>query len=208
MVSWRRERTVVSFLVSGSGLNFSVVAKNILGGDIRARVGAVITDNAKARVLERAKEMGVPAFFVDPEEYCSREIQEEKIIMILNSYKTGLVVAAGYMRLLTPNFVSRYRNRIINIHPSLLPSFPGIRSQYKALEYGVKITGCTTHFIDEGVDTGPIIMQSPVAVLEHDTVDSLSERILNEEYRILSQSIRLFCHGKLKVARNKVIIQS
>src|SRR4030042_367965 len=201
---WKRGITVVSFLASGSGLNFSFVAKKILSRDINARIGTVITDNGAARVLQRARELGIPAFFIDPGRYSIREQYDEQMMRIFERFKSDMIVAAGYLRLLSPHFVKRYRNRIININPSLLPSFPGLRSQKKALEYGVKVTGCTVHFVDEGLDTGPIIMQSPVVVHEDDTVDLLSVRILKEEYRVLSESVRLFCEGKLSVTDNTV----
>jgi phosphoribosylglycinamide formyltransferase 1 len=202
---WFKKKKVVSFLVSGSGLNFNSVAKKIISKDINATIGVVVTDNSTARVLARAKELGIAAFFVDPGCYPTKEEYEDTIIQILKSHKTDLIVAAGYMRLLTHYFVDRYQNRIINIHPSLLPSFPGIHGAEKALEYGVKITGCTAHFVDAGIDTGPIIMQSPIPVIDNDTVKSLSARILNEEYRVLSDSIKLFCEGRLQVVDNKVI---
>lgn len=205
MAVWFRKKKIVSFLVSGSGLNFQVVAKKIMNGDIRARIGMVVTDNRDARVRERASAMGVPVYLVEAE--TSREECDEKIIRIFEEYRTDLIVAAGFLRMLSPRFVDQYRNRIINIHPSLLPSFPGLHAQAKALECGVKVTGCTTHFIDEGMDTGPIIMQSTVAVLENDTVDSLSARILEEEYRILSESVRLYCEGKLVLVDNRVLIR-
>jgi phosphoribosylglycinamide formyltransferase-1 len=202
---WYNKKKIVSFLVSGSGLNFHAVATRIINKEIRARVGVVVTDNSAARVLERAEELGIAAHFIDPGSYRTKEEYEEKTIQIFKQYKTDLIVTAGFMRLLTSYFVNRFRNQIINIHPSLLPSFPGIHGQEKALEYGVKITGCTSHFVDAGIDSGPIIMQSPVSILDNDTVNSLSARILNEEYRVLSESVRLFCEGLLHVVDNKVI---
>lgn len=205
MSAWFKNKKRVSFLVSGSGLNFHAVSKKIISGDIPARIGAVVTDNRAGRVIERADTLGIPVHYVDPA--CSSEVFDGNIIQIFERYKTDLIVAAGFLRILSPGFVHRYRNRIINIHPSLLPSFPGLRSQSTALEYGVKITGCTTHFIDEGMDTGPIILQSPVPVLDDDTVDTLSARILKEEYRLLSETVRLFCEEKLEVVENRVIIR-
>ena len=117
------------------------------------------------------------------------------------------MVTAGYMRLLTPYFISKFRNRIINIHPALLPSFPGLKAQKQALDYGVKITGCTTHFIDEGTDTGPIILQSAIQILNSDTQTSISKKILAEEHKILPESVKLFCENKLKLKGRKVIIK-
>lgn len=205
MRHWYNKKKVVSFLVSGSGLNFRAVAKRINNKEITAKVGVVITDNSTAGVLGKAKEAGIAAYHVDPESYSTKEEYEENIIQIFKRCKTDLIVTAGYMRLLTRHFVNQYRNRIINIHPSLLPSFPGVHGAEKALAYGVKITGCTSHFVDEGMDTGPIIMQSLVSVLDNDTIQSLSARILNEEFRVLSESVRLFCEGHLRVIDNKVV---
>ena len=191
MRHWYNKKKVVSFLVSGSGLNFRAVAKRIVNKEITAKVGVVVTDNGTAGVLVKAKEAGIAAYYVDPESHPTKEEYEENIIQIFKRFKTDLIVTAGYMRLLTRRFVNQYRNKIINIHPSLLPSFPGVHGAEKALSYGVKITGCTSHFVDEGIDTGPIIMQSPVSVLDNDTVQSLSARILNEEFRVLSESVKV-----------------
>lgn len=204
---WHRKK-VVSFLASTKGLIFSHVAKKIMHNEIKAKTGCVITDNPSAQVLDRARHLDIPAYVVDPVRYSSRENHEEAIIALFEKYKTDLVVTAGYLRMLSGHFIKQYRTRIINIHPSLLPSFPGIHSQQKALDYGVKITGCSSHFIDEGMDTGPIIMQVPVAVHEHDTVESLSMKILREEYDIISESVRLFCENKLDLIGNKVIIRT
>ncbi len=206
MTLWRRKK-VVSFLVSGRGLLFSVLAKKIISKEINARPGCVVTDNASAQVIMRARSVNIPVFFIEPESYSSRKEYEEAVIALFDKYNTDLVVAAGYLRLLSKHFVSHYRNRIINIHPSLLPSFPGIHVQKKALEYGVKISGCTAHFIDEGMDTGPIIMQRPVMVQEDDTEESLSLRILHEEYKLLIESVKLFCDNKLDVIENRVLIR-
>lgn len=203
---WHRKK-VVSFLASTRGLVFSSIAKKINNKEIQAKTGCVITDNPSAQVLDRARQMDIPAYIVDPARYSSRESHEEEIVALFEKFKTDLVVTAGYMRILSGFFIEKYRNRIINIHPSLLPSFPGIHSQKKALEYGVKITGCTAHFVDEGMDAGPIIMQVPVVVHEHDTVESLSIKILREEYVVISESVRLFCENKLDVIRNRVIIR-
>ncbi len=206
MALWHRKK-VVSFLVSGRGLLFSAVAEKIIKKEIKASTGYVVTDNASAKVLNRARSMNVPAFFIDPERFSSRKEYEEAIIMLFNKCRTDLVITAGYLRILSQHFVDYYRNRIINIHPSLLPSFPGIHSQKKAFEYGVKITGCTAHFIDEGMDTGPIIMQMPVLVQENDTEESLSRRILHEEYNVITESVKLFCENRLEVVEKKVVIR-
>lgn len=207
MFPFPRNKKVVSFLVSGSGMLFSSVAEQIINNRISARIGAVITDNGSAGVLRRAGKLKVPAHIVEHSRFSSREEQEREVMRLLQQYDTDLIVAAGYLRLFSGNFVARYRNRIINIHPSLLPSFPGVYSQRKAIDYGVKVAGCTSHFVDEGVDTGPIIMQATVHVFDKDTVESISARILKEEFRVLSESVRLFCEGKLDVSGRIVSIR-
>jgi phosphoribosylglycinamide formyltransferase-1 len=198
---------VVSFLVSGRGLNFSYIARDILSGKIRAKLGIVISDKRNAGVLSIAGKFGVEAFFLDPRAYRNRRDYEHEMIELLKSVKTDLIVTAGYMRMLSPYFVAIYKNRIINIHPSLLPSFPGIKGQKMALDYGVKITGCTSHFVDDGIDSGPIIMQSAVSVHEDDTVDSLSMRILKEEFKLLPETVRLLCEGRVKIKGRRVRIK-
>ena len=196
---------VVSFLASGRGSNFTAIAKSISNGYIKAELGILISDRKNAKALEIARDYGMESFFIDPEIYPAREDHERQMIKLLSKYKTDLIIGAGYMRVLTPYFISRYKFRIINIHPALLPSFPGVHAQKQAFDKGVKITGCTAHFIDEGVDTGPIILQTPVPVLDDDTVDTLSARILKEEHRILPESVKLFCEGRLKIKGNKVL---
>jgi phosphoribosylglycinamide formyltransferase-1 len=166
----------------------------------------VLSNNGKAQALEIAHSYGMDTFFVDPKNYTDRESHEKEMIRLLKSYSTDLVVAAGYMRILTPHFINSYKNRIINIHPALLPSFPGVHAQEQAFHYGVKITGCTAHFIDEGTDTGPIIMQSAVSVLTDDTLTSLAAKILKEEHRILPEAVKLFCDNKIIVEGRKVKI--
>jgi len=143
---------------------------------------------------------------MDPAICNSKEEYDEKLIKIFEDFKSELIVTAGYLRLLTPLFITKYRNQIINVHPSLLPSFPGLKSQMQALEYGVIVSGCTTHFIDDGIDSGPIIMQSPVWISGSDTVDSLSAKILSEESKILSDSVRLYCEEKIKFAGRRITI--
>jgi phosphoribosylglycinamide formyltransferase-1 len=198
---------VVSFIVSGRGSNFSAVAKKILSGEIKAKLGIVISDKREAKALDIAKEFGMDSYFVDPKSHPTREAHEKAMVNLLKKYKTDLVVAAGFMRLLTPYFVNSYKNAIINIHPALLPAFPGVNSQKRAFDYGVRITGCTTHFVDEGTDSGPIILQAAVEVRQTDSVEDLSARILKEEHRILPESVKLFCEGKLQVKGRRVIIK-
>jgi len=199
-------KKTVSFLVSGRGSNFVAVAKKIIAGEIKANLGVVISNKKKALALEKAKDLKMASHYIENNNFSKREEHEEKISEILDNHKTDLVVAAGYMRILSPFFIKKYSNRIINIHPALLPSFPGVNAQKQALDYGVKVAGCTTHFVDEGVDSGPIIMQKVVEVQNSDTTDSLAEKILAEEHLILTESVRLFCEGRLTVKGRKVII--
>ncbi|MCX7679381.1 MAG: phosphoribosylglycinamide formyltransferase [Spirochaetes bacterium] len=202
------KRKVVSFLASGRGTNFQAVARKIQSGNIaNAKLGILISDVENAKALEIAREFGMKSFFVNPKAYPNRMEHEKEMVRLLKEVNTDLVVAAGYMRILTPYFVNAFRNRIINIHPALLPAFPGVHAQKQAFDYGVKITGCTTHFIDEGVDSGPIILQRAVPVEPDDTVETLAERILKEEHVILPLSVELFCNDKLEVVGRKVIIK-
>ncbi len=196
----------ISFLVSGRGSNFQALAEKIQRGDINAHIKAVISDKSDAPVLEKAEKMGIKSFFIDPKKFSSRESHEREILHILHEVETDLIIAAGYMRLLTPVFIEPFRNRIINIHPSLLPSFPGKDAQAQAVEHGVKIAGCTCHFIDEGTDTGPIIMQAAVNVTQDDTAATLSHKILEQEHKILSESVKLFCEDRIKIEKRKVYI--
>ncbi len=197
----------ISFLVSGRGSNFMAVAREIEKGNINAQIKIVISDKENAPVLKKSEKMGIESVFINPKLFNSREAHEREILDILFKNETDLVVAAGYMRLLTPVFIEPFKNRIINIHPSLLPAFPGKDAQSQAIAKGVKITGCTCHFIDEGIDTGPIIMQTAIKVHQNDTVNSLSQKILTEEHKILAKSIKLFCDDKLLIQNKKVFIK-
>ena len=199
-------KKTVSFLVSGRGSNFQAVAKAIMKGTIPAKMGVVISDTEGVRALDIAQELSIPSFFINPKQYKSRQEHEKAMVHLLRQYNTDVVVTAGYMRLLTPYFVHEFKNKIINIHPALLPAFPGTHAQRQALEYGVKISGCTTHFIDEGTDSGPIILQKAVPVYDDDTEDTLSARILKEEHQLLIESVKLFCNDKIVIKGRKVYI--
>lgn len=202
-----QNKKTVSFLVSGRGSNFKAVADKILSGYIKADIGIVISNRPEAPALKKAEELGIKSISIKPDNFSNKNDHEKEVIKYLDSYNTDLVITAGYMRILSPDFVNHYRNRIINIHPSLLPSFPGKDAQQQALDYGVKITGCTTHFIDEGTDTGPIIMQAAVEIRENDDISVLSSRILEEEHNILTESVKLFCDDKLIVNNKTVYIK-
>lgn len=203
----KKRKKNISFLVSGRGSNFQAIAEQIKKRNINAQIKTVISDKENAPVLKKSEKMGIESIFIDPKLFSSREAHERKILDILFNNKTDLVVAAGYMRLLTPVLIEPFKNKIINIHPSLLPAFPGKDAQAQAIAKGVKIAGCTCHFIDEGIDTGPIIMQAAIKVHQNDTVESLSQKILTEEHRILAKSIKLFCDDKLLVQNKKVFIK-
>jgi len=165
-----KEKKIISFLVSGNGSNFKSVAEKIISGYINGNIGIVISSNSTALALKKSEEFGMKSIVIESEKFNTKKEYEAEMIRVLKEYKTDLIIAAGYMKILSPEFIGHFRNRIINIHPSLLPSFPGKSAQQQALDYGVKITGCTTHFIDEGTDTGPIIIQSPVVVNYEDEI--------------------------------------
>lgn len=189
----------IGILASGRGTNMQAIIDSINRGELEAEVGVVISDRNEAGALKRAKKHKVKNYFLDPGRFKSRKEFEKELVGILEENQIGLVVLAGFMRILSPFFISHYRNRVINIHPSLLPSFPGLEAQKQALEYGVKISGCTVHFADEGMDTGPIILQESVPVMEDDTVETLSKRILEKEHRIYPRAIKLYSEGRLKI---------
>jgi len=204
---FKKKKKVISFLVSGNGSNFKAVAEKIISGYIYGINGIVISSSSTALALKKAEDLGIKCIDIEPGKFKTKQEHESEIIRILKMNKTDLVVAAGYMRILTPAFINHFRYKIINIHPSLLPSFPGKNAQQQALHYGVRIAGCTTHFIDEGTDTGPIIMQVPVEVLQDDNITTLSTKILKEEHKILIESVKLFCDDQLVIDKNKVIIK-
>jgi len=193
-------KTNIAVLVSGRGSNLQSIIDNIESGYIRnARINVVVSDVADAYALERAKQHGIDAVFIDPAGFAGKAGYEQALIATLRSYDTGLVLLAGYMRIIGKELIGTYRNRILNIHPALLPSFKGLHAHKQALDYGVKISGCTVHFVDEGMDTGPIILQKSVPVLKDDTEDTLADRILEQEHMIYPDAVRLFIEGKLKV---------
>jgi phosphoribosylglycinamide formyltransferase-1 len=177
----------------------------IEAGQVPAEIAIVLTDK-EAYALERARKAGIEAVCVDRKQFDGREPFEKALIEKLEAAGVTLVVLAGFMRILTPYFVGHFAGRIMNIHPALLPSFPGAHAHRDVLAYGVKVSGCTVHFVDEGTDSGPIIMQAAVPVLDDDTEETLGARVLKEEHRIYPECIRLYCEGKLKVEGRKVTI--
>lgn len=195
----------VGVLASGGGTDLQSIIDASESNMIDAEVVVVISDKKEAYALKRAEKHGILSFFVDPKNK-KRKDHENKIDTLLEKHQVDLVVEAGYMRLLTESFVKKWYGRLINIHPALLPSFKGTNGQGDALDYGVKITGCTTHFTDEKVDHGPIILQAAVKVFPEDDRDKLAARILEVEHQILPRTIQLFAENRLKINGRKVEI--
>lgn len=195
----------IAVLISGNGTNLQAIIDNVRAGKINGKVVAVISNKADAYGLERAKQAEIPSYFID-HKGITREEHEQKIIDILEKNNIDLVVLAGYMRVLTPLFVNKYKYRLINIHPALLPAFPGTDGYGDTFNYGCKVGGCTVHFVDEGVDTGPIIIQKANEIKEDDTLESFKERGLEIEHQTLPEAVRLFCEDKLKIEGRKVKI--
>jgi phosphoribosylglycinamide formyltransferase-1 len=192
-------------LLSGRGSNFEALADSLASGRIpNAEIAIVVSNRENAPGLERAKSRQIPALAI-PSKGLEREAYDRQVVAVLNEHKVDLVCLAGYMRLLSPFFVASFPNRILNIHPSLLPSFPGLESQRQALEYGVKFAGCTVHFVDENLDAGPIVLQSVVPVKDDDTEETLSARILQEEHKIYSQAVRIVLEGRYKIQGRRVL---
>lgn len=196
----------LGILVSGRGSNLQAIIDNIEKGDLSAEIAVVISDQPDAFALERARRHNIPALAMRWKDYETREAYDAALAAELKRRGVELVCLAGFMRIVTGNLIKEFPNRIMNIHPSLLPSFPGVHVQKKALKYGVKFSGCTVHFVDEGTDTGPIIIQAVVPVLDTDTEDTLAERILRQEHKIFSRAIQLFAEGRLKVEGRRVFV--
>jgi phosphoribosylglycinamide formyltransferase 1 len=195
----------IGVLLSGRGSNFEALAESIVSGRIpNAEIAIVVSNRDGAPGIDRAKARGI-AMRVIPSKGLERETYDRQVVAVLNEHKVDLVCLAGYMRLLSPYFVAAFPNRILNIHPSLLPSFPGLESQRQALEYGVKFVGCTVHFVDENLDAGPIVLQAVLPVNDNDTEETLSTRILQEEHRIYSEAVRIVLEGRYKIEGRRVI---
>jgi phosphoribosylglycinamide formyltransferase-1 len=197
----------IGVLASGRGSNFQSIIDDIASQRLKAEIVLLITDNPSAFAIKRAKKHGIEYLMMLSKEYRSRDDFFIRIAEELKKRDVGLVVLAGFMRIIGKPLIDAFPNRIMNIHPALLPSFPGLHGQRQALEYGVKISGCTVHFVDEGMDTGPIIIQAAVPVLQNDTEETLSERILRYEHKIYPEAIRLFSEGKIEVEGRKVRIK-
>lgn len=193
-------------LCSGRGTDLQSIIDAIGRGEVTAEIAVVLADKEGAYALTRAREAGIPAACIDRKAYERRELFEEALIASLEEAGVTLVVLAGFMRILTPLFVRRFTGRILNIHPALLPSFPGAHAHRDVLAYGVKVSGCTVHFVDEGTDSGPIILQAVVPVLDGDTEETLGARVLEQEHILYPKAIQLYCEGKLRVEGRHVRI--
>jgi phosphoribosylglycinamide formyltransferase 1 len=194
----------LGILLSGRGSNFEAIADNVAAGKIDAEIAIAISNRPEARGLDVARARGLPAICI-PSKGLDRNIYDGMLAEELKRHAVDLVCLAGYMRLLSAGFIREFPGRVLNIHPSLLPSFPGLDAQHQALEHGVKVTGCTVHFVDEYLDAGPILVQAAVPVLDGDTVETLSARILKEEHRIYSEAIRMVIGGTLRIEGRRVV---
>ena len=201
----------LAVLASGRGSNLHAIIDAIESKVLQAQIVAVISNKKESVALERARKHGLPDLFVDPKPFAgqpdSREAYDRALLEVLEQRQVELVLMAGYMKIVTPVLVNAYANRMMNIHPSLLPSFPGLEVQKKAIEWGCKLAGCTVHFVTEGVDEGPIILQAAVPVLDTDLPETLAARILEQEHKIYPRAVQLFAEGRLKVEGRRVLIE-
>jgi len=202
-----KNKLKLGVLVSGGGSNLQAIIDNIEAGRLDAQISIVISNNADAFSLQRCRNHNVPAIVVDHRVYTSRNDFDRHLIDVLRSYDVELVVMAGFMRILTKSFLAAFPMRIMNIHPALLPAFPGLHVQKQALDYGVRFSGCTVHFADGGVDTGPIIIQAVVPVFDEDNEERLAARILQEEHKIYSRAIQWYAENRLEVQGRKVLLK-
>jgi phosphoribosylglycinamide formyltransferase-1 len=208
----RADALRVAVLASGRGSNLQAVIDAIEAGTVQAKIVAVISNKKDAPALERARSHSLAGFFVDPKPYAgrsdSREAYDLELLDVLRQHDVELVLLAGYMKIVTNVLVEAFADRMMNIHPSLLPSFPGLDVQKKAIEWGCKLSGCTVHFVTEGVDEGPIILQAAVPILDDDTSDTLAARILVQEHKIYPRAVQLFAERRLRVEGRRVFIEA
>lgn len=197
----------IGLLASGRGSNFQSIIDSIESGYIQARINVLITDNPKAFSIERAEKHGIESLVMLSKNYASRDEYFREITAELKKRDVELVVLAGFMRIVGKPLLDAYPDKVMNIHPALLPSFPGLHGQKQANDYGVKISGCTVHFVDEGMDTGPVIIQAAVPVRDDDTEETLAERILRLEHKIFPEAIKLFAEGRIKMQGRRVVIK-
>ena len=196
----------IGVLISGGGTNLQAIIDAIEAGKLDAKIEVVLSNKADAQGLARARQHGIPTEVLDHKSFSSRESYDEAVVNLLRGRGVELVILAGFMRLLSPVFVKAYSNRIMNIHPALLPSFPGLHVQQKAVEHGVRFSGCTVHFVNEECDEGPIIIQAVVPVFSDDTGEALAARILEQEHRIYPRAIQLYAERRLKIVGRKVLV--
>jgi phosphoribosylglycinamide formyltransferase-1 len=200
----------LGILLSGRGSNLQAIIDAVEAGSLAAEIAVVVSNKKDAGGLERARKHGLRAVFIDPKLYAghqdSRETYDRAVLETLRQHGVELVLLAGYMKIVTGVLVKAYENRMMNIHPSLLPSFPGLEVQKKAIEHGCKIAGCTVHFVTEGVDEGPIIIQAAVPIFEDDQPETLASRILEEEHKIYPRAVQLYAEGRLRVEGRRVIV--
>jgi phosphoribosylglycinamide formyltransferase 1 len=199
--------TRIGILISGRGSNFEAIARNVAAGRVPAEIAVVISNRADARGLETARGLGIPAVCI-PSKGIDREAYDRMVIEELRRRGVELVCLAGFMRLLSATLIREFPNRILNIHPSLLPAFPGLDAQHQALEHGVRVAGCTVHFVNEELDAGPIIMQATVPVEDGDTAETLSARILEQEHRIYSEALRIVIGGRYRIEGRRVMLDA
>lgn len=198
----------LAVLLSGRGSNFLAIADAIDRGELDARIAVVISNRADAGGIERARERGISAAVFEHRDFAKREEHERAVLSELAKYEIDFVCLAGYMRRLTPAFVGAFPHRILNIHPSLLPSFPGVDAHAQAIAYGVKVTGCTVHFVDDGVDTGPIVLQRTLEVRDDDDAESLSHRLIEVEHRAYVDALKIVCSGKYAIDGRRVRVNA
>jgi phosphoribosylglycinamide formyltransferase-1 len=196
----------LGILLSGRGSNFEAIARNVQAGKIPGEIAVVISNKEDALGLQTAQKMGLATRFI-PSKGKEREAFDREVVAVLKEFQVDLVCLAGFMRILSPYFIRAFPGRILNIHPALLPCFPGVEAQKQALDYGVKFTGCTVHIVDEGVDTGPIVCQAVVPILDDDTVETLAARILKEEHRIYSEAVCLLLEDRIRLEGRRALLK-
>jgi phosphoribosylglycinamide formyltransferase 1 len=194
----------LAILLSGRGSNFAAIADAIASGKLAAEILCVVSDRKDAAGLARARELGLPAVWVPPSG-CDRAAYDRRLVETLEPFVPGLVCLAGFMRILGGEFLSRYEGRVVNVHPALLPAFPGLHAQRQALDYGARVSGCTVHLVDQGVDTGPILLQRAVELRDDDTEESLSARILAAEHDLYWRAIALLLDGKIRLEGRRAV---
>jgi phosphoribosylglycinamide formyltransferase-1 len=194
----------LGILLSGRGSNFEAIAASIGEGRLDAEISVVVANRPEARGLERARKLGLDAVCI-PSKGVERQEYDRQVVEVLRTHNVDLVCLAGFMRLLSGYFIREFPMRVLNIHPSLLPAFPGLDAQHQAVEHGVKFSGCTVHFVDENLDAGPIVVQAVVPVLDVDTAEMLSARILEEEHRIYTEAIQLVLSGRWRIEGRRVV---